>query len=259
MVYLGRGVELSARKGYGRIVLGRWVHLGDGNRLRAHEGTLRIGDKTVLGRENTFNCYLDLHVGASCIVADWVYVCDFDHRTDDVRPADQGPGDRQDAGAHRRRRVARREVLGAAGRAGGGGDGRRRARGGPRRGARVQRRRGGPGAGGARPAGRPTRLAAAERAALADMARKARCGHCCGTGSPAVSTYRRRLGRRLQSNAMTAIATPADHDEHRRDDGQGAHHRGRRERCGEDEQSDDRLTGHLGGRLGGGGTPPSAR
>jgi acetyltransferase-like isoleucine patch superfamily enzyme len=84
MVYLGKGVELSARKGYGRIVLGRWVHLGDGNRLRAHEGTLRIGDKTVLGRENTLNGYLDLHVGARCIVADWVYVCDFDHRFDEV-------------------------------------------------------------------------------------------------------------------------------------------------------------------------------
>lgn len=84
MVYLGRGVELRARPGYGRIVLGRWVHLGDGNRLRAHEGTLRIGDKTVLGRENTLNCYLDLEVGARCIVADWVYMGDFDHRTDDV-------------------------------------------------------------------------------------------------------------------------------------------------------------------------------
>jgi acetyltransferase-like isoleucine patch superfamily enzyme len=92
MVYLGRGVELSARKGYGRIVLGRWVHLGDRNRLRAHEGTLRIGDKTVLGRENTVNCYLDLHIGARCIVADWVYMCDFDHRTDDVHTPikDQG-------------------------------------------------------------------------------------------------------------------------------------------------------------------------
>lgn len=84
MVYLGRGVELRARAGYGRIVLGRWVHLGDGNRLRAHEGTLRIGDKTVLGRENTLNCYLDLEIGARCIVADWVYMGDFDHRTDDV-------------------------------------------------------------------------------------------------------------------------------------------------------------------------------
>jgi len=92
MVYLGRGVELSARPGYGRIVLGRWVHLGDRNRLRAHEGTLRIGDKTVLGRENTLNCYLDLEVGPRCIVADWVYICDFDHRSDDVHTPikDQG-------------------------------------------------------------------------------------------------------------------------------------------------------------------------
>lgn len=92
MVYLGRRVELSARPGYGRIVLGRWVHLGDGNRLRAHEGTLRIGDKTVLGRENTLNCYLDLDIGPRCLVADWVYMCDFDHRTDDVHTPikDQG-------------------------------------------------------------------------------------------------------------------------------------------------------------------------
>jgi acetyltransferase-like isoleucine patch superfamily enzyme len=60
------------------------VHIGDGNRLRAHEGTLRIGDKTVLGRENTLNCYLDLDIGSQCIVADWVYMCDFDHRTADV-------------------------------------------------------------------------------------------------------------------------------------------------------------------------------
>jgi acetyltransferase-like isoleucine patch superfamily enzyme len=92
MVYLGRGVELRARKGYGRIVLGRWVHIGDGNRLRAHEGTLRIGDKTVLGRENTLNCYLDLDIGPQCLVADWVYMCDFDHRSEDVHTPikDQG-------------------------------------------------------------------------------------------------------------------------------------------------------------------------
>ncbi|MGH8894111.1 MAG: acyltransferase [Actinomycetes bacterium] len=92
MVFLGRHVELRSRKGYGRIVLGRWVHIGDHTRLRAHEGTLRIGDKTVLGRDNTLNCYLDLEVGPRCIVADWVYMCDFDHRADDVhRPIkDQG-------------------------------------------------------------------------------------------------------------------------------------------------------------------------
>ncbi|MEP6762170.1 MAG: acyltransferase [Sporichthyaceae bacterium] len=91
-VYLGRRVELSARPGYGRIVLGRWVHLGDGTRLRAHEGTLRIGDKSVFGRDNTVNCYLDIEFGARCLVADWVYVCDFDHKFDDLEVAikDQG-------------------------------------------------------------------------------------------------------------------------------------------------------------------------
>ncbi len=91
-VFLGKRVEVGTRRGYGRIVLGRWVHLGDDNKLRAHEGTLRIGDKAVLGRDNVVNCYLDIEIGAATLVADWVYICDFDHRTDDLaRPIkDQG-------------------------------------------------------------------------------------------------------------------------------------------------------------------------
>jgi acetyltransferase-like isoleucine patch superfamily enzyme len=84
MVFLGRRVELRARPGYGRLVIGRWVHLGDGNVLRAHEGTLTVGDKCVLGRDNTVNCFLDVEIGAATLVADWVYVCDFDHLTEDV-------------------------------------------------------------------------------------------------------------------------------------------------------------------------------
>jgi len=83
-VYLGRRVELSARPGYGRIVLGRWVHLGDDTRLRAHEGTLRVGDKCVFGRDTTVNCYLDIEFGARALVADSVYVGDFDHRFEDL-------------------------------------------------------------------------------------------------------------------------------------------------------------------------------
>ena len=83
-VFIGRRVELYARPGYGRLVLGRWVHLGDENRLRAHEGTLRVGDKVVLGRDNTVNCYLDVEIGDATIVADWVYVCDFDHVYEDL-------------------------------------------------------------------------------------------------------------------------------------------------------------------------------
>ncbi|MFC5947643.1 acyltransferase [Pseudonocardia lutea] len=84
MVFLGRDVEIVARPGYGRLEIGRWVHIGDGNSLRCHEGSMRIGDKVVLGRNNTVNCYLDVEIGAASIVADWVYVTDFDHRTEDV-------------------------------------------------------------------------------------------------------------------------------------------------------------------------------
>jgi acetyltransferase-like isoleucine patch superfamily enzyme len=84
MVFLGRNVEIVARPGYGRLEIGRWVHIGDGNSLRCHEGSMRIGDKVVLGRNNTINCYLDVEIGAASIVADWVYVTDFDHRTEDV-------------------------------------------------------------------------------------------------------------------------------------------------------------------------------
>jgi acetyltransferase-like isoleucine patch superfamily enzyme len=79
LVLLGRGVRVDARPGYGRVVLGRWVHLGDLTRLRAHEGTLTVGDKTVVGRDCTLNCYLDVEVGPACLLADWVYVTDFDH------------------------------------------------------------------------------------------------------------------------------------------------------------------------------------
>jgi acetyltransferase-like isoleucine patch superfamily enzyme len=83
-VFLGKRVELTARKGYGRLVVGRWVHLGDGNAIRCHEGNLRIGDKVVFGRSNTVNGFLDIEIGEATIVADWVYVCDFDHVYEDI-------------------------------------------------------------------------------------------------------------------------------------------------------------------------------
>jgi acetyltransferase-like isoleucine patch superfamily enzyme len=83
-VFLGRRVTLEARRGYGRLILGRWVHIGSGNSIRCHEGTMRIGDKCVFGKDNTVNGYLDIEFGAATIVADWVYVCDFDHVFDDV-------------------------------------------------------------------------------------------------------------------------------------------------------------------------------
>jgi acetyltransferase-like isoleucine patch superfamily enzyme len=84
MVFLGRKVTLHTRPGYGRLILGRWVHVGDLSRLRAHEGTLRVGDKVVIGSDSTVNCYLDLEIGAAALISDWVYICDFDHAMADI-------------------------------------------------------------------------------------------------------------------------------------------------------------------------------
>lgn len=83
-VFLGRGVELSAREGYGRILLEPWVHIGDQCHIRAHEGTIRIGSKTVMGRDNTINAYLDISIGSECVISDSIYMCDFDHRFSNI-------------------------------------------------------------------------------------------------------------------------------------------------------------------------------
>lgn len=84
MVFMDRGVEVYARRGYGRIILGRWVHLGSGTALRCHEGTLSVGDKSVFGRRVSINCYLDVEIGAASLFADDVYVSDFDHKFADL-------------------------------------------------------------------------------------------------------------------------------------------------------------------------------
>jgi acetyltransferase-like isoleucine patch superfamily enzyme len=84
MVFLGKGVSLECRPGLGRLEIGRFVHIGDHTRVRCHEGSLRIGDKAVFGAENTVNGYLDIEFGASTLLADWIYVCDFDHRYEDI-------------------------------------------------------------------------------------------------------------------------------------------------------------------------------
>ncbi|MBO0839485.1 MAG: acyltransferase [Sciscionella sp.] len=92
MVFLGRNVEIHCRPGFGRLEIGRWVHIGDGNSIRCHEGSLRIGDKAVFGKDNTVNCYLDIEFGHAALVADWVYICDFDHVISDIHTPikDQG-------------------------------------------------------------------------------------------------------------------------------------------------------------------------
>lgn len=83
-VFIARNVRFEVRTGYGRMVIGPYVHFGEGARIRAHEGTLRIGAKSVIGIRNTINTYLDISIGQACLLGDDVYVCDFDHRTEDL-------------------------------------------------------------------------------------------------------------------------------------------------------------------------------
>ncbi|MBW9208313.1 acyltransferase [Mumia sp. zg.B21] len=84
MVFLGKDVVVEDHPPYGRVVLGAFVHLGDRTALRAHNGTLRLGDKVVMGSDNTVNAHLDIEIGASTIISDWTYICDFDHVTLDL-------------------------------------------------------------------------------------------------------------------------------------------------------------------------------
>jgi acetyltransferase-like isoleucine patch superfamily enzyme len=59
--------------------LGRWAWIGDGSKIRVHEGEVSIGAKTVMGQECTISAYQHVEIGRECIVADRVMLIDFDH------------------------------------------------------------------------------------------------------------------------------------------------------------------------------------
>lgn len=92
LVFTGRRVELHARRGHGRLRIGPWCWIGNDNKLRAHEGQLTLGAKVVMGRDNVVNTYLDIEIGTASLLADWIYICDFDHRYQrlDLPIKDQG-------------------------------------------------------------------------------------------------------------------------------------------------------------------------
>jgi acetyltransferase-like isoleucine patch superfamily enzyme len=92
MSFLGRGIELTAPRGSGRLVVGPWCWLGDGSALRAHAGRVTLGAKVVIGGGSTVNAYLDVSIGDRTLIAEGVHITDFDHRTDrlDVPIKDQG-------------------------------------------------------------------------------------------------------------------------------------------------------------------------
>lgn len=76
--FVCRGVQFEIGKD-ARVVLGRWSWLGHGTKVRAHEGEVVIGAKSVLGQECTISAYQHVSIGRECIVADRVMLIDFDH------------------------------------------------------------------------------------------------------------------------------------------------------------------------------------
>jgi acetyltransferase-like isoleucine patch superfamily enzyme len=66
------------------VTLGRWSWLGHGCKVRAHEGHVSIGAKSVLGQECTISAYQHVSIGRDCIIADRVMLIDFDHGVADV-------------------------------------------------------------------------------------------------------------------------------------------------------------------------------
>src|SRR4051795_326143 len=78
LCFVGPGVTLEI--GRDAVVrLGRWSWIGHGTKIRAHEGEVSIGAKTVMGQECTISSFQHVSIGRECIVADRVMLIDFDH------------------------------------------------------------------------------------------------------------------------------------------------------------------------------------
>jgi acetyltransferase-like isoleucine patch superfamily enzyme len=82
-LFLGRRLEIQIGK-RGTIVFGRFVWVGDGTKIRCHEGEVVIGPKTVLGQECTISAYRHVRIGEQCVIADRAMFIDFDHGVVDV-------------------------------------------------------------------------------------------------------------------------------------------------------------------------------
>ncbi len=77
-VFFGRRLELEVGR-EGTIRFGRFVWIGDGSKIRCHEGEVEIGAKTVIGQECTISAYQRVRIGEQCVIADRAMFIDFDH------------------------------------------------------------------------------------------------------------------------------------------------------------------------------------
>ena len=78
LAFVHHGVTFEIGK-EAKVHLGRWSWIGTGCKIRAHEGEVLIGAKTVLGQECTISSFQHVEIGRECILADRVMLIDFDH------------------------------------------------------------------------------------------------------------------------------------------------------------------------------------
>lgn len=78
LLFLGRRLELEVGR-KGTIRFGRFVWIGDGSKIRCHEGQVEIGEKTVMGQECTISAFQRVRIGSECVIADRAMFIDFDH------------------------------------------------------------------------------------------------------------------------------------------------------------------------------------
>jgi acetyltransferase-like isoleucine patch superfamily enzyme len=83
LLFLGKRLEIQIGR-RGAVRFGRFVWIGDGTKIRCHEGEVVIGPKTVLGQECTISAYRHVRIGEQCVIADRAMFIDFDHGMVDV-------------------------------------------------------------------------------------------------------------------------------------------------------------------------------
>ena len=77
-VFFGRHLEIQIGR-EAEVRFGRFVWIGDGSKIRCHEGEVEIGAKTVMGQECTISAYRHVRIGEQCVIADRAMFIDFDH------------------------------------------------------------------------------------------------------------------------------------------------------------------------------------
>ena len=77
-VFFGKDLQLQIARG-ASVKFGRFTWIGDGSKIRCHEGVVEIGAKTVMGQECTISAYRRVRIGEQCVIADRAMFIDFDH------------------------------------------------------------------------------------------------------------------------------------------------------------------------------------